>query len=501
MKHLLKIGNLLFGFLAMITLSNSLTFYFENIFYEPISVFQRGIYLFICVLVVFLYLYYLLKQGECCIPRETYSKIKLLCFFLMILWQVTLLVSMPIVPTADPKVIYQLAIGEINPEIEHYISTFPNNYLMLIWEKTLQAIFGTKYLIHALIFFNIVFLDSAILMLQSLVKKVSPISSSILFYFTVFFLGFSPQFLQAYTDIPAFFLGTLILFLGYKLSVEQRKWSSFLLGLFLGVVIAISYGIRAPLFIYIIARFLTLFISLILNKKIVKKNLVFRFILISFGFLITHSFVQYSLNHQDFVPYDSEKSKTLVYFIDLGLTSGGANHAELTEEVREAEGKEKNRIYLDSIKKRVSKMTFNDWSAHLTEKFYNISAEGTMGWQREATLREENLIPNRWSGTAFAGMLRRKVLVNFTDFYRYSLPFQLLWIIISIGLLCYSLSFRYNNHPFHLWNQVIIFGGLAFLLIFEGGRSRYLIQFLPAILWTSSIGYTNLIRKIRLYVK
>lgn len=51
---------------------------------------------------------------------------------------------------------------------------------------------------------------------------------------------------------------------------------------------------------------------------------------------------------------------------------------------------------------------------------------------------------------------------------------------------------------FNLWMQITIFGALAFLIIFEAGRTRYMYQFMPAILFISSFGYGNLYEKLSL---
>ena len=105
----------------------------------------------------------------------------------MLLWQFLLLVSMPIVPIADPGTIYRIAIGETGAELLNYISVNPNNYMLLIWEKCLFYLLGERYLIYGLILFNMVFIDSAILLLDNLRKRLLPSSSNLLFYLSVKF--------------------------------------------------------------------------------------------------------------------------------------------------------------------------------------------------------------------------------------------------------------------------------------------------------------------------
>jgi len=52
--------------------------------------------------------------------------------------------------------------------------------------------------------------------------------------------------------------------------------------------------------------------------------------------------------------------------------------------------------------------------------------------------------------------------------------------------------------------NLAVFGGLLFLQIFEGGKTRYLIQFLPQILLVSALGlsqYSQDLKKSRLWPK
>ncbi|ATO55039.1 hypothetical protein ATO00_09950 [Loigolactobacillus coryniformis subsp. coryniformis] len=54
---------------------------------------------------------------------------------------------------------------------------------------------------------------------------------------------------------------------------------------------------------------------------------------------------------------------------------------------------------------------------------------------------------------------------------------QVLWILILLGVM---LSFLERTFLFRVL-RMTFFGLLIFLLFFEGGRSRYMIQFLPVI--------------------
>lgn len=495
MIRLLKFGNIIFGIVVILMLVNSVKFYFTNIFYEPITIEHKIIFLLLALLIFLTYC--LIIKNKTLVNIAILKHIKAFVFCLMLLWQFLLLVSMPIVPIADPGMIYRIAIGETGAELLNYISVNPNNYMLLIWEKCLLYLLGERYLIHGLILFNMVFIDSAILLLDNLRKRLLPSSSNLLFYLSVIFIGFSPQFLQAYTDSAAFFFGTFIFYVGYYLVIAKSYTIKLTLSIALGIILGLSYGFRAPLLIYAISGVIVLVYQFLqIKNHNFAKNFTLAGVTI-LSFVAINSLSQFTLHQQYVVPFEEGKSRTMLYFVDLGLTSTGAAHAELSEEVLNAAGAERNQIFIQSIKQRVSKMDLSDWKHHLDKKLYFISAEGLMGWQVENVLHEENMISNRFSNTSIAQKLRSLILVNFSDFYRYSVVFQILWIVIILGMILYSIFYPDFKNSLNLWVQITIFGGILFLMIFEGGRSRYLIQFLPAILWNSSIGYERMLQIIK----
>ncbi|MGQ7364294.1 hypothetical protein ACTGWM_01365 [Streptococcus suis] len=502
MKILLKLGNIIFGLYALMILWNSMEYFLNSIFLKPVSLIFRISILFVLG-ILFLFLIIFRKINIKFVFLRSLNKyIKIIIFVLMIIWQIGLFVSMPIIPIADPKNIYQIAQGNISNELANYISIYPNNYLMLIWEKLILNIIGNKYFLHGIIFLNLIFVDVSILLLSKLAQKKYPSISSSVFYMAVLFVGFSPQFLQAYTDIPAFFMGTILLYYGVQFRFEENFKRIALFSALFGSWIGLSYNMRAPLFIYAIAGAIVIIVAFLQSKP---KNLIkcgISFLIVISGFISVNFLLHESLTKQQYFPYETGMSRTLFYFVDLGLTTNGATHSELTNEVLSARDSNRNKVYLNSIKNRISNMDLTDWINHLNNKFKANTSEGNMGWGLEAVLKEENLIPNRFSGTILASTLRSIVLVNFNgNYYWYTLVFQILWINIAFGMVLYSVSFKIEFLSINLWTQIIIFGGLTFLMIFEGGRSRYLIQFLPAIIWNASAGYERFLGRKKFYVE
>ena len=119
-----------------------------------------------------------------------------------------------------------------------------------------------------------------------------------------------------------------------------------------------------------------------------------------------------------------------------------------------------------------------------------------LGWFQERVFSESNRPDISWlkniQDTKIAKLIRTYVYVEGENYFYYALFIQILWVIMVIGLIFYSKLFVTNNY-YLLWMQISIFGALMFLFIFEAGRTRYLIQFLPAIITISATGWSSII--------
>ncbi|HFR3771659.1 TPA: hypothetical protein ACHVGM_002143, partial [Streptococcus suis] len=234
-----------------------------------------------------------------------------------------------------------------------------------------------------------------------------------------------------------------------------------------------------------------------MQKKFQYKKQFFKTLIIFVtSFLLFNRSVDFTLQNQDFVKFENEHSKTLLYFVDLGLTYSGNIHAEIPENVMNAVGSDRNRLAFEDIKNRLNNYDFTSFVGHVFYKLYWITNEGLFGWQQENVLSEGQLLQISWlrkiQDFPLSKWIRSYVYVEGVNHYLYATSIQFVWIIIVIGLFVYSFYYSSAN-AYQLWMQISVFGAISFLMIFEGGRTRYLIQFLPAILTVSAIGLTKLV--------
>ena len=82
----------------------------------------------------------------------------------------------------------------------------------------------------------------------------------------------------------------------------------------------------------------------------------------------------------------------------------------------------------------------------------------------------------------------RKFIIEYDSpsYVFYKIVKQPIWIVMVLG--AFVPVWKYRRYRQLNYLLLTIFGGILFLMVFEGGKTRYLIQFLPQIFLLSSIG-------------
>ena len=222
----------------------------------------------------------------------------------------------------------------------------------------------------------------------------------------------------------------------------------------------------------------------------------------SAGYLPLH----YSLAHQTEVPIIQGQglAKGPLLFINLGLTNIGHDQEDMKEGLLQYVEPDKRADYnngmfakenvIKEIKRRLKEYTPLTFLQHLYYKHSLTVAEGNLGWLYRSVENEKTpYISPLYEFTkdnAFAQFIRDFFLNSDKNSFRfYSLLKQAVWIVMALGLVFALWKYRPNDSLNFL--SLAVFGGLLFLQIFEGGKTRYLIQFLPQILILSAVGLTQ----------
>ncbi len=494
MSKLLKLGNSIFFLFGSLWLYFSVYFLFQylNIDYTNLTNGRASLLIGIA-LGIFLLFHFKEKAGLWGSKSASWlNRHKGIVFFVMLGFQLFVTLTSVRLASSDSTIVYMMATNKEFALTNDYISINPNNFLLVIWMKINHLIFGTNTIL-ALALWNIFFLDASICFLYQtnkafLKKGIADIS----FFLLVHILGFSSQYIYIYSDpIALFFLSLSLYLFGFAIK-KNLDWKFFLGS---GFVFSIANGFRPTVLIFAIAGLIVMANHLFFKKramnlkKLLQSSIVFLLAFFSLTFL-----QDYTLNHQNIVKYEENKSRTLLYYIDLGLTYTGNNHAEIPEEVRLAEGKDRSKSALRDISKRLKDYQYSSFVGHVFYKYYWMTGEGMFGWYQERILREDSHLDSPWlkwfQGWNISKYVRSFIYVEGQHYFYYASLIQIFWILISLGIFVYPFYYREKNYQ--LWMQIGVFGALLFLLIFEAGRSRYLIQFLPAILTVSACGLYGL---------
>lgn len=437
---------------------------------------------------------------------QTLMRHKTWLVLVTVIFQVLLLISATMMIRSDAAVVFNGAIKDLKADsIASYLTRNPNNLNLFLYERFFYHLFGT-WTVWVLQALNIFYVHFAGFMLyrcgqrffsQSLADRV--------FFFYLLLIGLTPKFMAMYTDIMVLPILAMQLYLLFALLDEKAERLS-RNGLALGAVTALGLLFRPTAVIAVIACFLVIF----LQKKWQKLGLI----LISFilGLALLYLPAHYYKTHQtEVVKIEGEGlSKNLLTFINLGLTFTGTDQEDMQAGLRAYIAPEQHDVYnngrfnndyqIAEIKRRLSEYTPLTFTQHVLFKQFLTTGQGNLDWIYKSAKREKTVYMSPLTvWTEKQGLLQWvRDLFIYKDqpkFRYYNFFIQWVWIGLSFGLMIFFVKFKPTEINYFL--SLAVFGGLLFLQIFEGGKSRYLIQFLPQILFVSCLGFERLKRRTK----
>lgn len=379
--------------------------------------------------------------------------------------------------------------------------------MLFLYERWFYNLFGF-YAIYLLQFLNMVYIHlTAWRLYRSCQQFINQRIADAVFTFYLLTVAFSPYFMAMYTDILV--LPILAGQLHYILAtyaepvLDRRKM------LALGLLTGLGVAFRPTLLILPMAFFAQLFLK---GKwrQIMKISLSF-----GLGFLLIYGSGTWIKTHQQEVEILEGEglAKNALTFINLGLTYSGTNQedmktglqAYLPESERENynNGMFKNEYQIKEIKRRLAEYTLPTFLEHLYEKFSRTVKDGTLGWiyhantSREKTASESPLYKFTKDNASADWVRRFWIYIDEPDYRFYRYGKQLVWVVFALSLW-FAFSIKRPNDVQEM-AMLASFGGLLFLMIFEGGKARYLIQFLPQLILCASYGLVKLMDQLTFF--
>ncbi|MCQ9214143.1 MULTISPECIES: glycosyltransferase family 39 protein [unclassified Streptococcus] len=422
---------------------------------------------------------------------------------LALVFQVLVILSANLLVRRDAAVVITGALRLLDGQsISNYLTRNPNNLPMFLYARALYHLFGFEAL-WVLQVLGVFYINGTAYILYRTGRDFfSQRVADSLFTLYLLLLGFSPYVIQTYTDITSlpFLAGQLYLMVA--LLKEERNATQRLCAL--GLLTAIASIFRPTALVIVIAFTMLLFL-----KEGWQRFVHYMAILVcSFGFIFAG--LTYVIRHQQEVKiiHDETLAKGLTTFINLGLTYSGTDQEDMKAGLLNYIDSEKRSDYnngmfakeneIKEIKRRLRNYTAVTFVQHLKYKLAMTLYDGSLNWiYRKPENEKTPLVSPLYKYTKenrVAEAIRQSIIEYEGDYYQYyQVVKQFIWLVAVLGLVI--AVWRYRPDDTINFLSLAIFGGLLFLMIFEGGKTRYLLQFFPQILLLSSLGLTRLCDK------
>ncbi|MCX6401324.1 MAG: hypothetical protein NTX33_15510 [Propionibacteriales bacterium] len=206
------------------------------------------------------------------------------------------------------------------------------------------------------------------------------------------------------------------------------------------------------------------------------------------------------LSHQDVVHLDAERRMPISHFLAMGTntqvasdgtrTYGSFSQADVDASRAESNLTHRSMHGFELYRSRMSEMGFDGYLRFVLLKHETNTSDGTFGWGREGDFIDET--GERRSGTV-ADLTRRVYYPQGDLAPVFRFVSQGVWVGL---LLLVLLSSRLRREELTVIRLALLLG-LTFLIVFESGRSRYLIQYLPLLVTLGAVGLNSLFERVR----
>ncbi|WP_405076356.1 hypothetical protein ACI3EJ_02305 [Ligilactobacillus acidipiscis] len=371
-----------------------------------------------------------------------------------------------------------------------YLSVYPNNVLLFLYERGIWFIFGKPGLVDLTLILssiNIFLVDFSIILGGRSLKKIFNTRIANIFLISeLFLMALSPWIAVPYSDIWAFFFSSMSMCLSIEIFSVKSQKKQIIFAILLGMVITCSYFIKPSLIIFYIAVGIVTLLSFFAKKK--RFTLLTLLTVLLTSILLIFSFSSYQKNIS-WLNLNDNRAFSMMHFAAMGAINKGAYNPQdyLADKAIKNPEKRNRRDTKAFVRRIKGYKNFANYQRFLVRKHSLNTADGTFNWSGngiKVIFDRRNDLPQKLFTTK---------TVNFTKNTPFSFPVQIVWVA-TLTLILFSLP---NKRLFTQILKYSIVGFFLFLLIFEGGKSRYMIQLLPFLCALASIGGNELTIRIR----
>ncbi|ALO04521.1 hypothetical protein N7X57_08910 [Lactiplantibacillus paraplantarum] len=205
----------------------------------------------------------------------------------------------------------------------------------------------------------------------------------------------------------------------------------------------------------------------------------------------TYHYTNQAIQGQTYIKLDRSRSIPAIHFMAMGVYgAGGYSEKQAIQMAVLPTKKQKTDYSIKMLKRRLKKLGPLGYFEFLIKKQRNNTADGTFGWLKEGNFFRENQKP---TNLGFSNWLKNFIYLYGRHIADFRFTAQLWWIaLLTVIVLGSGAKWRVIQLL-----RLSMIGGFVFLLLFEGGRSRYLIQYLPCLLLLGTFSFERAVANVQ----
>ncbi|APX71259.1 hypothetical protein M5C72_10875 [Companilactobacillus allii] len=381
-----------------------------------------------------------------------------------------------------------------------YYSLYPNNILSMLGMHWLTEVSGqTSWQFFDYVTLALVDLSAIFNLLSVVVVRKRLLGVAM--YIHCAWLAVFPSIIMPYTDawvLPFISLFLLCYFLmrnslSFKNSLAQLIFVLSSIGC--GVSLVLTYFVKPSAIVPAIA----IVIIELLTWLVQKKHFTLKGTILTFSVLIlvggsaglTYKTASNVIQNQTYIKIDKSLSIPPIHFMAMGVYGeGGYNTKQAVEMSVLRTKKEKTDYSIEMLTRRLKKLGPLGYLKFLAMKQRNNTADGTFGWLKEGHFFRDN---QKTNNKGISNKIKNYVYLYGKHIADFRFAAQLWWIAL---LMIIALGFGPRQNIIQILRLSMV-GGFLFLLLFEGGRSRYLIQYLPCLLLLGTFSFERAVENVK----
>ncbi|MCT0495487.1 TIGR03766 family XrtG-associated glycosyltransferase [Lactiplantibacillus plantarum] len=376
-----------------------------------------------------------------------------------------------------------------------YYSLNQNNMPIMLFMHWLSEVTGQtswQFFDYVTLFF--VDLSAAFNLMSVFVVRRSALG--IAMYLHAGWLAVFPSIIMPYTD--AWGLPLVSFFMLCYFVMSQTKRPPLLrvaAAVGFGVSVTLTYFMKPSSIIPVIAIAIISFLARLRSRQGSQTTMIFVTVAMAILMLesagLTYHYTNQAIQNQTYIKIDKSRSIPAIHFMAMGVYgSGGYSEKQAIQMAVLPTKAQKTAYSIKMLKRQLKKLGPWGYLEFLVKKQRNNTADGTFGWLKEGNFFRENQKP---SNQGFSNWLKNFIYLYGRHIADFRFVAQLWWLVL---LVIIALGFGPRWQLIQLLRLAMI-GGFIFLLLFEGGRSRYLIQYLPCLLLLGAFSFERAVANIQ----